>query len=204
MTHNRHFLKHAAIAASLALCAPLMALAQPGQGGPMGQGGPGMQGMQGMHGMHRGAGMAEGHGMEHGRGGHGHGMHAGMGGMGGMGGMDGGMRMLRALNLTEAQRDQVFSLMHKQAPAAREQGKAIRKARQELRTLAMSAQYDDARAKTLADSIAAATAEMALTRARTGQEIYKLLTPEQRKQADDMRARADQRRAMGGHGAGPR
>ena len=112
--------------------------------------------------MHRGAGMAEGHGMEHGRGGHGHGMHAGMGGMGGMGGMDGGMRMLRGLNLTGAQRDQVFSLMLKQAPAAREQGKAIQKARQELRTLAMSAQYDDARAKTLADSIAAATAQMAL------------------------------------------
>ena len=207
MTHNRRFLKHAAFAASLALCAPLMAFAQPGPGSPMGQGGPGMQGMhgmqgmQGMQGMHRGAGKAEGHGMEHGRGGHGHGMHAGMGGMGGM---DGGMRMLRGLNLTEAQRDQVFSLMHKQAPAARESGKAIQKARQELRTLAMSAQYDDARAKTLADSIAAATAQMALTRARTGQEIYKLLTPEQRKQADDMRARADQRRAMGGHGAGPR
>ena len=203
MTHNRRFLKHAAFAASLALCAPLMAFAQSGPGGPMGKGGPGPMaqggpGMHGMHGMHRGAGMAEGHGMERGRGGHGHGMHAGMGGM------DGGMRMLRALNLTEAQRDQVFSLMHTQAPAAREQGKAIQKARQELRTLAMSAQYDDARAKTLADSIAAATAQMALTRARTGQEIYKLLTPEQRKQADDMRARADQRRAMGGHGAGPR
>lgn len=200
MTHNRRFLKQAAFAASLALFAPLMALAQPGPGpgGPMGQGGPGMQGMQGMQGMHRGSGMHEGHRMDHGRGGHGRGMHEGMGGM------DGGMRMLRGLNLTEAQRDQVFSLMHKQAPAAREQGKAIQKARQELRTLAMSAQYDDARAKTLADSIAAATAEMALTRARTGQEIYKLLTPEQRKQADDMRARADQRRAMGGHGAGPR
>ena len=192
MTHNRRFLKQAAFAASLALCAPLMALAQPGPGagGPMGQGGPGMQGM------HRGSGMHEGHRMDHGRG-----MHEGMGGMGGM---DGGMRMLRGLNLTEAQRDQVFNLMHKQAPAARERAKAIQKSRLELRNLSMSAQYDDARAKTLADSIAAATAEMALTRARTGQEIYKLLTPEQRKQADDMRARAEQRRAMGGHGAGPR
>ena len=205
MTHNRRFLKQAAFAASLALCAPLMALAQPGPGGQMGQGGPGMQGMQGMH---RGSGMHEGHGMSHGmgqgRGGHGHGMHEGKGGMGGM---DGGMRMLRGLNLTEAQRDQVFNLMHKQAPAARERAKAIQKSRLELRNLSMSAQYDDARAKTLADSIAAATAEMALTRARTGQEIYKLLTPEQRKQADDMRARFEQRRGMGGmggHGAGPR
>ena len=94
--------------------------------------------------------------------------------------------------------------MHKQAPAARERAKAIQKSRLELRNLSMSAQYDDARAKTLADSIAAATAEMALTRARTGQEIYKLLTPEQRKQADDMRARFEQRRAMHGQGAGPR
>jgi len=197
MTHNRRFLKQAAFAASLALCAPLMALAQPGPGGPMGQGGPGMQGMQGMH---RGGGMHEGHGMDHGRGGHGHGMHEGMGGMGGM---DGGMRMLRGLNLTDAQRDQVFNLMHKEAPAARERGKAIQKARMELRNLSMSAQYDDARAKTLADSIAAATAEMALTRARTGQEIYKLLTPEQRKQADDMRSRFQQRRSMGGQRPGP-
>ncbi len=187
MTHGFRVLKQAAVAASLALCGPMFAHAQAGPGT-----GPGA-------GMEQGRGMMQHGGMQHGDM---QGMRGRHGARGEDMGMGGGMRMLSALNLTEAQRDQVFSLMHKQAPAMREQAKGMHKARQELRKLSMSAQYDDARAKSLADGIAAATAEMALARARTAQEIYRLLTPEQRKQADDQQARFEQRGAMDGHRPG--
>ena len=110
-----------------------------------------------------------------------------VGGPGAMGGHHGGprmgggmMRALRGLDLSEAQRDAVFEIMHGQAPAMRERMKALRKARLELRALAQSADFDAARARARADAVGRAMADLALARAESGSRIYKLLTPEQR------------------------
>ena len=113
-----------------------------------------------------------------------HGMHGGPG-------MFGGERLLRGLDLTEAQRDKIFQLMHAQAPAMRDKGKEIHKARAELRKLAFSAEYDEARVKALSEAAAAAMAEMAQMRARLGHEIYQILTPEQRKTLEERRGKGD-------------
>jgi Spy/CpxP family protein refolding chaperone len=89
---------------------------------------------------------------------------------------------LRGLNLSAAQKDQIFEIKHKQAPFMRDQAKASHQAMDELRQLSLADRYDDARAKSLARSAADAQAEMTLMRVQNDQKIVALLTPEQRQQ----------------------
>jgi Spy/CpxP family protein refolding chaperone len=97
-------------------------------------------------------------------------------------GPEGMPRFLRGLNLSEAQKDQIFELKHKQAPLMRDKAKASYQAMDELRQLSLADRYDDARAKSLARSAADAQAEMTLMRVQNDQKIVALLTPEQRQQ----------------------
>lgn len=89
---------------------------------------------------------------------------------------------LRGITLNEAQQDQIFELMHKQAPSMREKAKASHLAMNELHQLSLSDNYDEARAKNLARRAADVQSEMALLRAQSEQKIIALLTPEQRKE----------------------
>ena len=111
-------------------------------------------------------------------------MHHGMQGRGGH-----MMRMQQALGLTEAQQDQIFKIRHDSVPAMREQMKQARKARLELRQLAMADKFDEARARQLADQHAKATSNMAVMRAQTANRMRQVLTPEQRQKLDEMRNR---------------
>ena len=92
---------------------------------------------------------------------------------------------LHGLPLSEAQQDKIFSLIHAQAPKLRELAKTARKSREELHALARGADFDDGKAKALAEIGAKANAESALILARLDQQTMKLLTPEQRKQLDE-------------------
>jgi len=111
-------------------------------------------------------------------------MHGGMA-------MHGGapMMMLRGLNLTDAQRDQVFNIFHQQAPAFHEQMKQVRSARQALMQLAAADSFDDARARQAADAEAKALSGLALLRAQTVHRVREILTPEQRSRLDEMAQR---------------
>ena len=112
-------------------------------------------------------------------------MHGGPGG-----GMHHGMEMfaeggplppmLRHLQLSEAQQDKVFAILHAQAPQARELGKAIHKAHRALHELMTGASFDDAKAKAVTDALGKAVADEALLHARTHRQIFDVLTPEQR------------------------
>src|ERR671931_2737224 len=64
----------------------------------------------------------------------------------------GPMMMLRGLDLTEAQRDQIFQIFHQQAPAFHEQMKLVRQAQQDLRQLAAADRFDEGRARQAADA----------------------------------------------------
>jgi periplasmic protein CpxP/Spy len=97
-------------------------------------------------------------------------------------GMGGEPPFLRGLELSEAQQDKVFAIRHAQEPYLREQGKAAARAHAGLRELAHGAQYDDARAASLAQAGAQAMANIMLQHVRTEQKLLALLTPEQRKQ----------------------
>jgi Spy/CpxP family protein refolding chaperone len=108
--------------------------------------------------------------------------HPGMGGEGGM------HRYLHRLNLTEAQRDRVFDIMHAQAPTLRNNMKALRQAHTDLRALTLAPDFSEARAKELADAAAAAMGEMALNRAKAARQMIEVLTPEQRQQLAEMKA----------------
>lgn len=106
----------------------------------------------------------------------------------------GATRMLRGLDLSEAQRDQIFEIRHAQAPAMRAQMKAVRAARQDLRELALAPQYDAAQAQALADALAKATSQMALMRMDAMRKVLAVLTPEQRQKLDERRAQWQSRR----------
>lgn len=94
---------------------------------------------------------------------------------------------LKALDLSDKQKDEIFALMHNQAPAFREQHKERMKLMAELRATSQADQYDDAKAQQIADRLAALDKEKTLTHARNGAKIYALLTPEQRAKAREFK-----------------
>lgn len=97
------------------------------------------------------------------------------------------------LELSEAQEDKVFAILHAETPYLREQGKAAAKAREALHALASADKYDDAKAAALAREAATAEANIALQRVRTQQKLLAVLTPEQRKKKADDQPRHPQR-----------
>ncbi len=104
---------------------------------------------------------------------------------------------LVGLTLTEEQQDKVFGILHAAAPAIREQAKALRKAHEALEELTTTAQYQEGRAKALAEVLAKADSQLALLRARSERDVYLILTPEQRVQI------LEQRRERQAHEPGP-
>ena len=140
--------------------------------------------------------------------------HPGCGSFAGHGGPGMGGEMmpppLRGLNLSEAQRDKIFEIMHSQAPAMREKAKAARKAESDLHALTAADDYSEAKARALADTAAKTMSEMRLARAKTERQVFEVLTPEQRKQLAEMKSaggpghgRGDRPRGMGGEGRMP-
>jgi periplasmic protein CpxP/Spy len=105
----------------------------------------------------------------------------------------GGERWLRRLDLTDAQRDQVFRIYHEQAPVMREHANAARAASRELRAAASAASFDRARARALADQQAKALAEMAFLRADATSRVVAILTPEQRQRLQELREQGPRR-----------
>jgi periplasmic protein CpxP/Spy len=105
----------------------------------------------------------------------------------GQGGHGGEMRGLRALDLTEAQRDQIFKIHHDQAPAFRDQMKKLRASRQDLQKLARADKFDQAAVRRAADAQGKALSDLAVMRAQTASQVRQVLTPEQRSKLDQMR-----------------
>lgn len=95
---------------------------------------------------------------------------------------------LRDLKLTEAQQDELFTLMHEQIPKVREQMKAAAKPVEELRRQTSTGQFDADKARVLAEAHGRAVAQMTLIHAELDAKLHALLTPEQRKQFDDARS----------------
>jgi len=104
-------------------------------------------------------------------------------------GMPGEAPFLRGLDLTEAQQDRIFTIIHGQVPYLREQHKAREKADRALFELHGAAKYDDAAAARLAQASAQAMANITLQHLRTEQKVLAVLTAEQRRQVEDRKAR---------------
>ncbi|WP_159696819.1 Spy/CpxP family protein refolding chaperone [Massilia sp. 9I] len=91
-----------------------------------------------------------------------------------------GPHFLRGVDLSEAQQDRLFAIMHEAAPKRREIDKARRKAHEALREAAASASFDDAKAAAAAQALGQAVAADELLRVRTEAQAMALLTPQQR------------------------
>jgi Spy/CpxP family protein refolding chaperone len=87
---------------------------------------------------------------------------------------------LMGLTLTEDQEDKVFAILHAAEPALREQEKAVRKARDGLRDLGRSAQFDAGSAATLAQALGKAESQLTLLRVRADHDVLSVLTAEQK------------------------
>ena len=98
---------------------------------------------------------------------------------------DGGpMHMLHGLHrldLSEAQDDKIFDIMHNQAPQMRKQMKMLQKSEKELQALKQAPDYSDAKAKSLIDQIARQRADMELARLQSERKVLDVLTPDQRR-----------------------
>lgn len=118
-------------------------------------------------------------------------MHRGHDGMQG--------RMFQRLNLSDAQRDQIFKIRHDQAPEVFKLKNDQRAAATKLRELSRAATFDDTQAQALASELGQAQGQLALLRAKQHAQIQEVLTPEQREQIKksfeqrrDKRAKAEQ------------
>lgn len=119
-------------------------------------------------------------------------MHRGMPSFGAprMAGMGGGRApILRGVELTDAQEDKVFAILHAEKPYLRDQAKAAAKAHEALRAMADAEKFDDAKAASLAQAAGTAIANIALQHVRTEQKLLAVLTSEQRKQRAEGRGR---------------
>ena len=100
----------------------------------------------------------------------------------------------KRLNLSEAQKDQIFTIRHNQEPLLRDQGKQRRQAFEDLRALSDAPSYDDAKAQQVAERLASLEKASILERTRTQAKILAVLTPEQRQQLQQFKAEREQRR----------
>ncbi|WP_229505754.1 Spy/CpxP family protein refolding chaperone [Massilia genomosp. 1] len=87
------------------------------------------------------------------------------------------------VDLSEAQEDKVFAILHAQEPKWRAYTRTLHHSQDALRALGAGEQFDDARASSLAQAAGAALAALALLEARTDAQVRAVLTPEQRKQS---------------------
>ncbi|GAA5232118.1 periplasmic heavy metal sensor [Verticiella sediminum] len=104
-----------------------------------------------------------------------------------------GPQMLRGVNLTEAQRDQIFSIRHAAMPDARNAMKEVAAAKRELRELTRAGAFDEAKAQSAAEREGTALAKLSLLRAKTESQIHAVLTPEQQKTLAERREKAKER-----------
>lgn len=95
--------------------------------------------------------------------------------------------LMKRLDLTEEQRDQMFEITHAQQPAIRKKMKALHKGREALQQAAMAETYDSEAVRALADRQAEIKAELIVMRNATFHSIFTLLTSEQREEITQMK-----------------
>jgi protein CpxP len=104
---------------------------------------------------------------------------------------------LMGVSLTEDQQDKVFAILHAAEPALREQEKAMRKARDGLRDLGRSAQFDAGSAATLAQALGKAESQLTLLRVRADHEVFSVLTAEQKTEISHLESERESHRPPG-------
>ncbi len=122
----------------------------------------------------------------------------------GMGGM---LPMLgAALNLTDAQRDQIKTIAQSHRDEWKTLADRARTAHQALQAAVTSGTVDEGLIRQRATEVASVDADMAVARARVFSEVWQILTPDQQAKAKELQTQMQQRmdRRWQGRGQGPK
>jgi protein CpxP len=115
-------------------------------------------------------------------------------------------KMTKALNLTSQQQDAIKAIFEKNRPQVKAQVQEMKSERQTLHSLIQADAIDEAAIRAQSAKVAAIQADLAVQRARSGQEIRALLTPEQVQKFKALQAKRESRhgkvRACGPDGMG--
>jgi periplasmic protein CpxP/Spy len=101
--------------------------------------------------------------------------------------------MLRDLNLTEAQQQQVRQLTEQLREQSRALVEAVRKGEEARRDAVEAVPVDEPRIRAAMQQLGDAQTELAILEARLHSDVYALLTPEQQQQAQKLRAEREAR-----------
>jgi Spy/CpxP family protein refolding chaperone len=112
----------------------------------------------------------------------------GPGGPGTHGGLGAAAFSLGALNLTEAQREQVRQLTQQHREQTRTLMERMRAAQTAREEAVDTLPVDEGRIRAVMEDLAAVQADLAVHQARLHSEIFAILTPEQQEQARQLRA----------------
>ena len=116
----------------------------------------------------------------------------GPGGPGGPGGAGIGIA-LGALNLTEAQREQVRQITQQHREQARGTFERLRVAQDARNQAVQAVPFDEGRIRAAMQQLAEIETELAVMQARIHNDVFALLTPEQQAQAQKLRAEREAR-----------
>ena len=121
-------------------------------------------------------------------------------GFGGPGGPGGSMSLLgefgpalRALELTDAQREQIRGIAKTHEAEFREIGERLRTAHESVNALVTADTVDEAAIRARSGELGAVEADAAVMRARVHQEVFSVLTAEQQAKAKQLRAQMQER-----------
>jgi Spy/CpxP family protein refolding chaperone len=103
---------------------------------------------------------------------------------------------LGQLGLTEAQRDQVRAILESRRNEGRAMAEELRAARKALDAAVTAEMVDEGAIRTAHKELSKLLEDGAVQRARVRAEVWNVLTPEQKKRADELKAQAEQRRAQ--------
>jgi protein CpxP len=101
---------------------------------------------------------------------------------------------LRALDLTDAQREQVRGIMTARQAEFRALGDRLRTARQAEQAAVTRVPVDENEVRTRASELAAVQADVAVLRARVHEQVFQVLTPDQQVKARTLAAERQKRR----------
>lgn len=111
----------------------------------------------------------------------------------GAGGLAGGGLALRALDLTEAQREQVRQLTQRNREASGPTLERLRTAREAQRQAMEALPPNESQIRAAAQAVADVEADLAVQRAQLTADIYALLTTDQQAELQKLRAQRDAR-----------
>lgn len=110
----------------------------------------------------------------------------------------------RELNLTDAQKEQMKTILEAQRATGEERHAKLDDIRKQINVATANGQFDEARVRPLANQQAQLMADEMVDHLRMHSKIYGLLTAEQRTKADQMMKHDELRRGAGpGHGPPP-